>query len=207
MSVGIQNFPNINPPDSDYPSGSIKDDTGANDGTPIDQETNGDIQEFFAKLMRLAGITPNGLLDNEYTGHQYIDAMKALINNTPIGVWNYGNSTTGFHMINPTDLTVAGYIYQWKFLDPISVYFEFNAVINAPTTESATISILFPLPFAKRVKSSQPDQMVYFLQNTTIMPAHIGQNFTDSSHFAFASPGGVKAGDSFVINGSFVIEI
>lgn len=80
MAKGIQNFPNINPPDSDYPSGSIKDDTGANDGTPIDQETNGDIHEFFAKLMRIAGIIPNGMLDNEYVGHQYIEAINFLIN-------------------------------------------------------------------------------------------------------------------------------
>jgi len=80
MATGLENFPNITPPDSDFPSGRIKDDTGINDGTPVDLFTNGDVQETFAKLLRLAGIAPNGSFDSEYNGHQYIEALVNLMN-------------------------------------------------------------------------------------------------------------------------------
>lgn len=80
MAIGIENYPNITAPDSDYQSGRIKDDTGVNDGTPIDLLTSGDIHEFFAKLMRQAAITPNNVPDNEYSGHQYMAALINAIN-------------------------------------------------------------------------------------------------------------------------------
>ncbi|MDF2457467.1 MAG: hypothetical protein K0R51_3460 [Cytophagaceae bacterium] len=82
MAIGLENFPNITPPDSDFPSGRIKDDTGINDGTPVDLFTNGDVQETFAKLLRMSSITPNGLPDSEYSGHQYIEALINLMNTT-----------------------------------------------------------------------------------------------------------------------------
>jgi len=72
MAVGIQNFPNIIPADADYLDGDIKD---APSGTPVNRATNGDIQQLFAKLLREASITPNGLRDNETNGYQLYDAL------------------------------------------------------------------------------------------------------------------------------------
>lgn len=93
MAIGIINMPNTSAPDSDYLGGRIKDDTGINDGTPINVLTNGDIQEFFSKLMNIAGIVPNGLPDSEYTGHQLI---QALLNDTGwILVTVYAAGTSG----------------------------------------------------------------------------------------------------------------
>lgn len=80
MAIGLQNYPNITLPDSDFPSGRIKDDTGINDGTPVDLMTNGDVQETFAKLLRLSSMTPTGSPDSEYNGHQYIEALVNLMN-------------------------------------------------------------------------------------------------------------------------------
>lgn len=81
MAIGIQNFPNIIPADDDYLSGRIKDNPGDGSGTPVNQLTNGDIHEFFAWLMNRAGIIPNGLPDNEYSGHQFIKALNVFGNN------------------------------------------------------------------------------------------------------------------------------
>lgn len=142
MAIGLENFPNITPADSDYPSGRIKDDTGANDGTPIDVETNGDIQEFFAKLMRLAGTTPNGLPDNEYTGHQYIDALQKIYTAGvieskgglqiktavyPLGFWNmslgviknipHGLNRTSIVSVNVLIYQNTAYNYPIDFFD------------------------------------------------------------------------------------------
>lgn len=78
MAIGLENYENISPPDSDYPDGNIKDNTGLFDGTPFDKNTYADIHQTFAKLLRLATITPNGLPENEYNGFQYLEAMRKL---------------------------------------------------------------------------------------------------------------------------------
>lgn len=63
-----------------YPNGRIADNDGSGNGTPINERTSGDIHEFFAKLMRLAGLTYNNLPDNESLGYQLVDALKAFAN-------------------------------------------------------------------------------------------------------------------------------
>lgn len=78
MATGIQNYTDVSTPDSDYPNGNIKDDTGADDGTPVDKQVYADMHQTLAKLLRLSSITPTGLPDNEYSGFQYIEAMIGL---------------------------------------------------------------------------------------------------------------------------------
>lgn len=86
LHIGIQNFPNIHAPDSTFPNGSIRDQTLSLPGTPVNKETVGDMYEFFAKLMREAGITANGIPDNEYNGNQLFAALWNLINFTSVRV-------------------------------------------------------------------------------------------------------------------------
>jgi hypothetical protein len=76
MAIGLENYPNVDPPDSDYPSGRSKDNPGNNTGTPVKELTIGDYQQFFEKMMRLASIVPNQLPDNEYNGFQLIEALR-----------------------------------------------------------------------------------------------------------------------------------
>ena len=78
MAIGIQNYDDISPADSEYPDGNIKDDTGADDGTPVEKTTYADMHQTLAKLLRLADITPSGNPENEYSGFQYIEAMDCL---------------------------------------------------------------------------------------------------------------------------------
>lgn len=85
MAIGLNNYPNIEAADSDYPNGSIKDNDGTNNGTPVNKLTYNDIHQVFAKLLRLADITPSGLPENEYSGFQYIEAMYKLLR--PVGVY------------------------------------------------------------------------------------------------------------------------
>ena len=63
---------------ANYPNGRIKDNTGAGNGTPVNEFTKGDIHEFFDKALRLYGIPHNGIPDNETNGYQLIDAVVAL---------------------------------------------------------------------------------------------------------------------------------
>lgn len=86
----LSNIDNSNLPD--YPNGRIKDNTGAGDGTPVNEIVYGDHHEFFAKLMRLAALTYNGLPDNESNGHQLISALKAFPTK---GSFNYDLTKSG----------------------------------------------------------------------------------------------------------------
>lgn len=82
--IALKNKPNVQAPDSDYPYGDIKDDTGANDGTPVDRQVYGDFHQFFEKLMHEAKLTANGLPDNDYNGFQLFDALKAIFERTKL---------------------------------------------------------------------------------------------------------------------------
>ena len=72
----LTNIDNSNP--TDYPNGRIQNNSGASNGTPVNEYVYGDVHEMKDKLMRLYGITYNGLPDNETNGYQLIDALIAL---------------------------------------------------------------------------------------------------------------------------------
>lgn len=79
MARSIQDFDGVlEPIDSDYPDGDIKDKSTGGPGTKINRKSNADIQQFFAKLMRMAQITPNSLPDNEYNMFQLVEAAFIL---------------------------------------------------------------------------------------------------------------------------------
>lgn len=67
---------NVEPVDSDYPFGRIKDDDGSGNGTPVDEAVYGDFHQFFAKLFADSKLTYNNLPDNDYSGFQFIQALQ-----------------------------------------------------------------------------------------------------------------------------------
>ena len=71
--------PRANPADTDYPFGSIKDNTspGANDGTPLSAVWGNDFEGFRQAAMSEAGITPSGLPDTAQDS-QLLEAVKAV---------------------------------------------------------------------------------------------------------------------------------
>jgi hypothetical protein len=76
MAIGIENQANIIPAGTaGYPNGDIKDRIGATAGTPVNKKVYADMHQFFAKMMRKAGITANNTPDNETNGFQYLDAL------------------------------------------------------------------------------------------------------------------------------------
>ena len=73
------NAPNVDNSDLfNYPDGRIKDNSGVGGGTPVNRNVYGDLHSNISRLMRLYGITPNGLPDNETSGYQIIEAIAAL---------------------------------------------------------------------------------------------------------------------------------
>ena len=75
----LSSNPNVDNSDlSNYPNGRIKNNTGSNDGTAVNERVYGDIHQTISKLMRLYNIDPYNLPDNELNGFQIIDALRAL---------------------------------------------------------------------------------------------------------------------------------
>lgn len=89
----IQNFEGtVTAPNSDYPDGNIKDNTGGFNGTKVNKVNFADIFQFFAKLIRLTRTTPNNLPDNEYNGLQLVDSAMQLFRISKVE--NYVNNAT-----------------------------------------------------------------------------------------------------------------
>ncbi len=81
MAIALEDKENVDGPTAAYPNGNIRDNDGTGNGTPVNKLNHADFHQFFARILVEAGITPNGLPDNAYDGFQYIDALKALIDN------------------------------------------------------------------------------------------------------------------------------
>lgn len=74
----LQDKTNVIAPDGTYEYGSVKDNTGANDGTPADRDLFSDGMQFFERLIDQSGITANGLPDNTVNGYQLYEAFRKL---------------------------------------------------------------------------------------------------------------------------------
>jgi len=110
MAYAITDKPNTEAPSADYPFGNIKDKNGSIAGTPVNKLVYADFHQFFAKLMDLAGITANGLPDNDYSGFQLVEALLTLTVRRkviPIGAWNMDATATLF-LAHGLDLGGAG---------------------------------------------------------------------------------------------------
>jgi hypothetical protein len=96
MARNLANQTNVQAPSADYPNGRIKDDTGANDGTPVDESTYGDIHQLMMKFLRAASITPNNLPENESNGYQLFDAFYDLAVRNPLAFNGWFNDDSIF---------------------------------------------------------------------------------------------------------------
>lgn len=81
MARQLNAVPNIDPANSDYPAGKIRDENLPTEGTPVTETLYGDLVQFFHKLMRIAGIAYNNLPENESSGFQFLNALAYYIRN------------------------------------------------------------------------------------------------------------------------------
>lgn len=92
MAVELQNKVNTAAPTGPFPYGDLIDETGINNGTPVDRAVYGDFHQFFARLLDKSLITPNGLPENATNGWQYYEALKSVANQYS-GVNTYSSNT------------------------------------------------------------------------------------------------------------------
>lgn len=79
MAIKLTSKPNTGAPDSADPYGTIRNNTGSSDGTPVSKDVYQDFHIFFERLMDKAGLTHNGMLDNITNGFQLYDAFAKLV--------------------------------------------------------------------------------------------------------------------------------
>lgn len=119
----LENKANTLPPDTDYPYGAIKNDTGVGDGTPVDFQVYNDIHQFFSHLFAKSSITANGLPDNLTNGFQLYEAFEKLLG---LQAWADGvaptitTSTPGatvvFHSTPYSKFKIMGKTLVWNFV-------------------------------------------------------------------------------------------
>jgi hypothetical protein len=78
MAIKLTDKPNTEAPSANYPYGNIVDNDGSLNGTPVNKLVYADLHQFFERLMALAGVTHNGLPENNSNGFQLTQALDVF---------------------------------------------------------------------------------------------------------------------------------
>lgn len=133
MALPLSGKTNVTAPNEAYPYGDIKDNTGSNNGTPVNKSVYADIHQFFAKLFDVSGLTYNNVPDNFTNGFQYFNALLEIFGkngtyNPTIGLFNGNTSVT----LTGTNVANAYYkISSTTIQIYYSVYISTSATYNA----------------------------------------------------------------------------
>jgi hypothetical protein len=129
MAIKLEDKPNTVAPDADYPYGNIQDNTGGNNGTPVNALVYADFHQFFAKMMAESAIVYNDQPDNATNGFQYFLALQAVINSSllikkkivEIGDWK---------MDSTANISVAHGIADFTKIRSVDVYIIDDGATN-----------------------------------------------------------------------------
>lgn len=144
MARTIQNFDNVVAPGGNFPSGRIKDEVpGVSSGTPVDEQVYGDVHQFFAQLMRVAGVTADGDPDSTANNFQFIDALAKAT----MGVWEDASSL----LVNGWVVS-AGSVFEMRIsgssnLDARFGDVEFRGAIENPDVFNNPTILTMPVGF------------------------------------------------------------
>lgn len=124
MAVKLEDKPNVEAPNATYPFGNIKDDTGANDGTPVNKLVYADFHQFFAKMMDAASVTYNDLVENAVNGFQYFTALIKTIRQTVASETENGTSMIAYL----SDIFVG--TDDFKYITPYRFKLWFDSILG-----------------------------------------------------------------------------
>lgn len=178
MAREILDLTNVDPADSDYPYGRVRDITtpGAGDGTPVNEAMLGDVIQFFNKLMDEGAITPNGLPDNDYSGFQLYEALEAISPNI-----KYKGSVVYTDGNNLPFVNISSTYYVANFtVRNVELNISLNPFAN-------TVESLGDMPVGTRIA---------ILQNSQVNPVTFTINSTNAGAFPIIRKSGVTANDT-----------
>jgi hypothetical protein len=94
----LENLTNVTAPSVAFPYGDLTNNTGTNNGTPVNKDLLNDIIQFGQKLADEAGITMNDNVDNATNGWQLFEAFATVCGGISkivnIGSWNMDTDAT-----------------------------------------------------------------------------------------------------------------
>lgn len=99
MAIKLSTKTNVDAPSANDPYGLVNNNSGSGDGTPVDKDLLHDPLVFFEKIMDEAGVTHNGLHDDDYDGFQLYEAFRKLTRPYDVYVVELDQTSTG----NPTE--------------------------------------------------------------------------------------------------------
>lgn len=149
----LQNKVDVTAPGGANDYGQIKDDTGANDGTPIDLDLLTDGAVFLERLIDKSGIIANGLRDDNVNGYQIYEAFRklarpynaysALISQTGGGIPTAIVLENSTGVANPTFTKVGTGIYNIVFPSAVLTSNKTSALVGPFTAvqRSAAYSV------------------------------------------------------------------
>lgn len=161
MARNKANQQNIDGSDlQNYPNKRIRDNDGSGNGTPVDETVYGDIHEFFAKMMREAGIEYNNLPDNVSNKYQLFEAM--------VSIANKNNLLKSINKIDDNNLSIP--VKVSKLVEDEVLYFKtsFDSVNTMSSIKGSDNSVK-PLVLDGTWKSGQVVRLVNTVNNITLV--------------------------------------
>jgi hypothetical protein len=177
----LENLTNVVAPSVDFPYGDLKNNTGTNNGTPVNRALISDVIQFGQKLADEAGIVINDIEDSEADGWQLYEAFRKLTKPykvltglltqsgtsaptvTILGLNEIGTPVMAYGSVGQYTLTITGAFVvgktTWSIATGINGGIEFflrNTNVNEFLIDSraagvATDAILDNTPFEIRV--------------------------------------------------------
>lgn len=147
MAIALEDKTNTIPPTPTYPYGDIKNDSGSNDGTPVDQQVYGDFHQFFAVLMASASMAFNGLRDNAVNGFQYIDALAKFVRLLSASETESGTAPIATQALTNSGVSDATIVTPLKlanwFVSKFGAWFASTPTISSSANIASTNNISF----------------------------------------------------------------
>jgi hypothetical protein len=106
----LENLQNVEAPTGDYPYGDLKNNTGSNDGTPVNRDLLTDLVQFAQKLADEAGITINDVPDNETDGWQLYEAFRKLTKPYKVAYLSIDQTSTNAPVVTVVGINEIGTI-------------------------------------------------------------------------------------------------
>lgn len=155
MAIKLENKANVEAPSVAYPYGSIKDNSGLNDGTPVNRAVYSDFHQFFARMLDQGGIVANGLVDNATNGYQYFLSLIANIRATFATETDRGTAEIATQAETNTGTDDQRFITPLKLVGRTSTESRSGVIEIATQAETTTgtddFRAVTPLKLAQRI--------------------------------------------------------
>jgi len=110
----LENLTNVAAPTSEYPYGDLQNNTGTNNGTPVNRDLLTDLVQFGQKLAAEAGITINDTPDNATDGWQLYEAFRKLTRPYKVYTALLTQSSTNAPTVEVLENTIGNIVWSYS---------------------------------------------------------------------------------------------